>query len=73
MILHIKNVIIIKTIIIKNKTKLLPCENRKNLRITRACIGLQRDSAFRNIWFHPYIKFFPDVEFLHDYTQVCND
>lgn len=25
-------------------------------------------SAFRNIWFYPYIKFFPDVEFLHDCT-----
>lgn len=26
------------------------------------------NSAFRNIWFHSYIKFFPDVEFLHDCT-----
>lgn len=64
MILYIKNVIIIKIIIIKNKIKLLFCENRKNFRIIRVCIG---DLVFCNIWFYLYIKFFLDVEFLYDY------
>lgn len=39
MILYIKNVIIIKIIIIKNKIKLLFCENRKSFRNIGVCIG----------------------------------